>query len=115
VAFYTEERSSEDVSEDVAEEIRRRCDLQMRGLPVSISDFVEGHERQERQPIKPYTQREGLPAKEGSVAGKGTECRYRESNRAALNRNFRLAGGLKTPYNEGKTCNVLPYSRSLQP
>ena len=40
VAFNTEERWSEDVSEDVAEEIRRRCDLQMRELPPR-SDFVE--------------------------------------------------------------------------
>jgi hypothetical protein len=44
VAFNTEERWSEDVSEDVAHELRRRCDLQMRELPVSISDFVEQHE-----------------------------------------------------------------------
>jgi hypothetical protein len=44
VAFNTEERWSEDVSEDVAHELRRRCDLQMHELPVSISDFVEQHE-----------------------------------------------------------------------
>ena len=44
VAFNTEERWSEDVSEDVAHELRRRCDLQTRELPVSISDFVEQHE-----------------------------------------------------------------------
>jgi hypothetical protein len=50
VAFNTAERWSEDVSEDVAQEIRRRCDLQMRELPVSISDFVErdeGHDRRQ--------------------------------------------------------------------
>jgi hypothetical protein len=40
----SEERWSEDVSEDVAHELRRRCDLQMRELLVSISDFVEQHE-----------------------------------------------------------------------
>jgi hypothetical protein len=45
VAFNTKERWSEDVSEDVAQELRRRCDLQMRELPVSISDFVERHEK----------------------------------------------------------------------
>ena len=45
----TAERWSEDVSEDVAQEIRRRCDLQMRKLPVSISDFVERHESQVRR------------------------------------------------------------------
>ena len=51
VAFNTEERWSEDVSEDVAHEIRRRCDLQMRELPVSISDFVEQHESQDRRQL----------------------------------------------------------------
>jgi len=40
----TAERWSEDVSEDVANELRRRCDLQMRELPSTISDFVERHE-----------------------------------------------------------------------
>ena len=44
VAFNTAERWSEDVSEDIARELRRRCDLQMRGLPAAISDFVERHE-----------------------------------------------------------------------
>jgi hypothetical protein len=34
VAFNTAERWSEDVSEDVARELRRRCDLQMRDLPL---------------------------------------------------------------------------------
>ena len=33
VAFNTAERWSEDVFEDVARELRRRCDLQMRELP----------------------------------------------------------------------------------
>jgi hypothetical protein len=51
VAFNRAERWSEDVSEDVAEEIRRRCDLQMRELPASISDFVERHETQNRQQL----------------------------------------------------------------
>jgi hypothetical protein len=44
VAFNTEERWSEDVSEDVAHELRRRCDVQARALPSSIQDFVERHE-----------------------------------------------------------------------
>ena len=44
VAFNTEERWSEDVSEDVAHELRRRCDLQAREVPSSIQDFVERHE-----------------------------------------------------------------------
>src|SRR4051812_187805 len=44
VAFNTAERWSEDVSEDVARELRRRCDLQLRDVPSSIQDFVERHE-----------------------------------------------------------------------
>jgi hypothetical protein len=51
IAFNTEERWSEDVSEDVAQELRRRCDLQMRELPVSISDFAEQHEGQDRRQL----------------------------------------------------------------
>ena len=33
IAFNTVERWSQDVSEDVAHELRRRCDLQMRDVP----------------------------------------------------------------------------------
>jgi hypothetical protein len=44
VAFNTAERWSEDVSQDVACELRRRCDLQRRDLPSSIQEFVERHE-----------------------------------------------------------------------
>ena len=39
VAFNTAKRWSEDASEDVARELRRRCDSQMRELPASISDL----------------------------------------------------------------------------
>ena len=49
VAFNTAERWSEDVSEDVAHELRRRCDLQLRDVPSAIQDFVEGHEGRHRQ------------------------------------------------------------------
>lgn len=49
IAFNTEERWSEDVSEDVASEIRRRCGLQMHDLPSAIQDFVETHEGGRRQ------------------------------------------------------------------
>ncbi len=39
-----------DVSADVAEELRRRCDLEGRELPAPIQDLVEQHEgRQWRQ------------------------------------------------------------------
>jgi hypothetical protein len=51
VAFNTAERWSEDVSEDVARELRRRCDLQMRELPPTISDFVERHEDRDRRQL----------------------------------------------------------------
>ena len=51
VAFNTAERWSEDVSADVAEELRRRCDLQMRELPSTISDFVERHEMPDRRQL----------------------------------------------------------------
>ena len=35
----------------VAHELRRRCGLQMRELPVSISDFVERHESPDRRQL----------------------------------------------------------------
>ena len=44
VAFNTAERWSEDVSRDVACELRRRCELQLSNLPSSIKDFVERQE-----------------------------------------------------------------------
>jgi hypothetical protein len=44
VAFNTEERWSDDISENVAQELRRRCDLQASDVPSSIQDFVERHE-----------------------------------------------------------------------
>jgi hypothetical protein len=51
VAFNTAERWSEDVSEDVANELRRRCDLQTRDVPSTISDFVERHEDRDRRQL----------------------------------------------------------------
>jgi hypothetical protein len=51
VAFNTAERWSEDVSEDVAHELRRRCDLQMRDIPSALSDFVERHEGGDRHQL----------------------------------------------------------------
>jgi len=44
VGFNTVEGWSRDVSADIAEELRRRCDLQMTELPSNIQDFVERHE-----------------------------------------------------------------------
>ncbi len=49
IAFNTAERWSQDVSEDVAHELRRRCDLQLRDVPSGIVDFVERHEGHHRQ------------------------------------------------------------------
>jgi hypothetical protein len=46
VAFNTAEGWSQDVSSEIAQELRRRCDLQMRDVPSSIQDFVEGRDRQ---------------------------------------------------------------------
>ena len=44
VAFNTAERWSEDVSEDVAHELRRRCDLQVRDIPFYLQDFTDRYE-----------------------------------------------------------------------
>ncbi|NOJ43359.1 hypothetical protein [Bradyrhizobium australiense] len=51
IAFNTAERWSEDVSEEVARELRRRCDLQLCEMPSSLSDFVERHEGQDRRQL----------------------------------------------------------------
>lgn len=44
VGLNTAERWSEDVSEDVAREIRRRCDQQQRDVPFFLQDFCDRHE-----------------------------------------------------------------------
>jgi hypothetical protein len=44
VAFNTAEKWSEDVSGDVAQELRSRCDLQMRDIPFFLQDFVDRYE-----------------------------------------------------------------------
>lgn len=49
IAFNTAERWSEDVSEDVAREIRRRCDLQLADLPSALQDFLDRHIGDRRQ------------------------------------------------------------------
>ena len=49
IAFNTVERWSQDVSEDIAHELRRRCDLQLRDVPSGLQDFVECHEGHHRQ------------------------------------------------------------------
>lgn len=49
VAFNTAEHWAEDVSEDVAREIRRRADLANEDLPSAVESFVERHCRRELQ------------------------------------------------------------------
>jgi hypothetical protein len=44
VGFNTAEGWSQDVSADVAHEVRHRCDLQMRDVPFHLEEFVERHE-----------------------------------------------------------------------
>jgi hypothetical protein len=44
VAFNTFEGWSQDFSEEIAQELRRRCDLQQRDAPSNIEEFVERHE-----------------------------------------------------------------------
>ena len=48
VSFNTAEGWSSDASADVAQEVRRRCDLQMREVPASIRAFVLRHEGGDR-------------------------------------------------------------------
>jgi hypothetical protein len=44
VAFNTAEKWSQDVSADVAHELRQRCDLQARDVPFFLQDFVDRYE-----------------------------------------------------------------------
>jgi hypothetical protein len=49
IAFNVADGWSRDISAQVAAELRRRCDLQLRDVPSSIQDFVERHEGRSRQ------------------------------------------------------------------
>jgi hypothetical protein len=44
VAFNTSEKWSEDVSVDIARELRQRCDHQMRDIPFFLQEFVDRNE-----------------------------------------------------------------------
>jgi hypothetical protein len=57
VAFNTAERWSQDVSEDVAHELRRRCDLQMRDIPFFLQDFTDRYEGRYRDVQLPLPMR----------------------------------------------------------
>jgi hypothetical protein len=48
-AFNPVEGWSRDASDDVAKELRKQCDFQLRGVPSSIQDFVERREGSHRQ------------------------------------------------------------------
>ncbi|MGY4355356.1 hypothetical protein ACVW0J_001849 [Bradyrhizobium sp. i1.7.7] len=47
IAFNTAERWSEDVSEDVAREIQRRCNLQLSDVPSHLQEFVDRYAPQD--------------------------------------------------------------------
>jgi hypothetical protein len=47
IAFNTGERWSEDVYEDVAREIQRRCDLQLSEVPSHLHEFVDRYAAQD--------------------------------------------------------------------
>jgi hypothetical protein len=57
VAFNTAERWSEDVSEDIAHELRRRCNLQMRDVPFYLQDFTDRYEGRYRDVQLPLPMR----------------------------------------------------------
>jgi len=44
VAFNTAEHWSADVSVKIAQDLRRRCDLQMRDIPFFLQDFTDRYE-----------------------------------------------------------------------
>jgi hypothetical protein len=50
-AFNTAEGWSRDVSADIANELRRRCDLQLRDIPEPLQDFVDRHEASNRSQL----------------------------------------------------------------
>jgi hypothetical protein len=51
IGFNTAEGWSRDVSEDIAHEIRRRCDLQRTDPSPSLESFLEQHERVDRRQL----------------------------------------------------------------
>ena len=44
IAFNTAEKWSQDVSEDVAQELRQRCDLQLSDVPFFLQNFTDRYE-----------------------------------------------------------------------
>ena len=52
VGFNTAEGWSRDVSEDVAAEIRHRCDLQATDVPANLEGFIGLHENRDRRQLR---------------------------------------------------------------
>jgi len=50
-AFNTAEGWARDVSADIATELRRRCDLQLRDVPSELQDFVDRHDPVDRSQL----------------------------------------------------------------
>jgi hypothetical protein len=59
VSFNTAENWSQDVSADVAHELRRRCDIQMRDVPFFLQEFVNRYEGRYRDVQLPLPMRLG--------------------------------------------------------
>ena len=57
VAFNTAEKWSQDVSEDVVQELRPRCDLQGRDIPFFLQDFTDRYEGRYRDVQLPLPMR----------------------------------------------------------
>jgi hypothetical protein len=57
VGFNTAEGWSQDVSADVAHEVRHRCDLQMRDVPFFLQNFVDRYEGRYRDVQLPLPMR----------------------------------------------------------
>ena len=52
VGFNTAEGWSRDVSEDVAHELRHRCDLQGTDVPAHLEGFLDRHEHRDRAQLR---------------------------------------------------------------
>ena len=52
VGFNTAEGWARDVSEDVADELRRRCDIEGTEVPAYLETFLERHEDRDRAQLR---------------------------------------------------------------
>ncbi len=52
IGFNTAEGWSRDVSEDVATELRHRCDAQGIDVPASLAGFMDRHENRDRRQLR---------------------------------------------------------------